>query len=183
MRQALPKSGKLSVNVVTYFRQTREWSGSRRAAAGTAEPNSAPNLKTVRRKTSLHVGFKGTMGALYLKDLADKTRRGLRGRVEAGRSGGGNSFGYDVALERRSDGEPERGTRTINEREAAIVRASLPTMPPTNPPRRSRSRSTGTISPVRRARRGGRRPSTATGAAGPASSTTSFILVVWSGTA
>jgi site-specific DNA recombinase len=36
------------------------------------------------------------MGALYLKDLAEKTPRSLRGRVEAGRSGGGNSYGYDV---------------------------------------------------------------------------------------
>ena len=44
----------------------------------------------------LHVGLKGTMNAIFLKDLADKTRRGLRGRVEAGRSGGGNSYGYDV---------------------------------------------------------------------------------------
>jgi len=44
----------------------------------------------------LHIGLKGTMGALFLKDLADKTRRGLSGRVEAGKSGGGNSFGYDV---------------------------------------------------------------------------------------
>jgi DNA invertase Pin-like site-specific DNA recombinase len=40
------------------------------------------------------------MGALYLKDLADKTRRGLRGRVEAGKSGGGNSYGYDDRLSR-----------------------------------------------------------------------------------
>src|SRR5512144_324179 len=39
----------------------------------------------------MRVGFKGTMGALYLK-VADKTRRGLRGRVEAGKSGGGNSY-------------------------------------------------------------------------------------------
>ena len=30
----------------------------------------------------LHIGLKGTMGALYLKELADKTRRGLRGRVD-----------------------------------------------------------------------------------------------------
>jgi DNA invertase Pin-like site-specific DNA recombinase len=42
--------------------------------------------------SELHVGLKGTMNALYIKDLADKTRRGLRGRVEAGKSGGGNSF-------------------------------------------------------------------------------------------
>ena len=44
----------------------------------------------------LHVGFKGTMNALALHDLAEKTRRGLRGRVEAGRSGGGVSYGYRV---------------------------------------------------------------------------------------
>ena len=41
--------------------------------------------------SDLHVGLKGTMNALFLKDLADKTRRGLRGRVEAGFSGGGNA--------------------------------------------------------------------------------------------
>ena len=41
--------------------------------------------------SELHIGLKGTMGALYLKDLADKTSRGLRGRVEDGKSGGGNS--------------------------------------------------------------------------------------------
>ena len=29
----------------------------------------------------LHIGLKGTMNALFLKDMADKTRRGLRGRV------------------------------------------------------------------------------------------------------
>ena len=34
--------------------------------------------------SELHVGLKGTMNALFLKDLADKTRRGQRGRVEAG---------------------------------------------------------------------------------------------------
>jgi hypothetical protein len=34
--------------------------------------------------THLHVGLKGTMNARILEDLADKTRRGLRGRVEQG---------------------------------------------------------------------------------------------------
>ena len=34
--------------------------------------------------SELHVGLKGTMNALFLKDLAQKTHRGLRGRVEAG---------------------------------------------------------------------------------------------------
>ena len=31
--------------------------------------------------TELHVGLKGTMNALFLKDLAAKTHRGIRGRV------------------------------------------------------------------------------------------------------
>src|SRR6266704_2972621 len=30
--------------------------------------------------THLHIGLKGTMNALFLKDLAEKTHRGLRGR-------------------------------------------------------------------------------------------------------
>ena len=72
--------------------------------------------------SELHIGLKGTMGALYLKDLADKTRRGLRGRVEAGKSGGGNSFGYDVVTRVGDGGEVERGDRRINEAEAAVVR-------------------------------------------------------------
>ncbi len=70
----------------------------------------------------LHVGLKGTMNALFLKDLADKTRRGQRGRVEAGKSRGGNSYGYDVVKKFDGNGEPIRGDRTINEREADVVR-------------------------------------------------------------
>lgn len=72
--------------------------------------------------TSLHVGLKGTMNALFLKDLSDKTRRGLRGRVEKGMSGGGNAFGYDVV--KRFDPvtqECVRGERSINQAEAEIV--------------------------------------------------------------
>jgi len=72
--------------------------------------------------SELHVGLKGTMNALFLKDLAAKTHRGLRGRVEQGRSGGGLSYGYDVAKRTDRDGEPIRGERTINEEQAEIVR-------------------------------------------------------------
>ena len=70
----------------------------------------------------LHIGLKGTMNALFLKDLADKVRRGLRGRVEAGRSGGGNAYGYDLIRSFDAKGEPLRGGRTINAVEAAVVR-------------------------------------------------------------
>jgi len=72
--------------------------------------------------SDLHIGLKGTMNALYLKDLADKTRRGLRGRVEAGKSGGGNSYGYDVLKRLEDDGTPATGERTINPAQARIVR-------------------------------------------------------------
>jgi site-specific DNA recombinase len=66
----------------------------------------------------LHVGLKGTMNALFLKDLGDKTRRGLRGRVEQGRSGGGLCYGYRIT--KSEDGE--RGGREIDEAEASVVR-------------------------------------------------------------
>jgi DNA invertase Pin-like site-specific DNA recombinase len=70
--------------------------------------------------THLHVGLKGTMNALFLKDLADKTRRGLRGRVELGRSGGGLCYGYKV---RRAPHEgAARGEREIVPAEAEVVR-------------------------------------------------------------
>ncbi len=70
----------------------------------------------------LHVGLKGTMNALFLKDLAAKTHRGLRGRVEADKSGGRRSYGYDVVKLHDDAGEPIRGERRINEAEAEIVR-------------------------------------------------------------
>jgi site-specific DNA recombinase len=68
----------------------------------------------------LHVGFKGTMNALFLKDLADKTRRGLRGRIDAGKSGGGNSYGHRVASSLTEEGMA-RGEREIDAAQAAIV--------------------------------------------------------------
>jgi len=67
--------------------------------------------------SEIHVGLKGTMAALFLKDLAQKTRRGQIGRVKAGRIPGGKSYGYDIVRA----GE-ERGCRAINEVEAEIVR-------------------------------------------------------------
>jgi site-specific DNA recombinase len=67
--------------------------------------------------SEIHVGLEGTMSALFLKDLAQKTRRGQMGRVKAGRIPGGRSYGYDVV----PSGE-DRRQRVINAREAAIVR-------------------------------------------------------------
>ncbi len=72
--------------------------------------------------SELHIGLKGTMNALFLKDLADKTRRGLEGRVRQGKSGGGNAYGYTVFRKMAADGTPIRGEREINTSEAAVVR-------------------------------------------------------------
>jgi len=67
--------------------------------------------------SEIHVGLKGTMAALFLKDLAQKTKRGQIGRVKAGRIPGGKSYGYDIVKR----GE-ERGLRAINAAEAEVVR-------------------------------------------------------------
>ena len=67
--------------------------------------------------SELHIGLKGTMNALFLKDLGQKTRRGLEGRVRAGRSAGGITYGYD----RLDTSEENKGLRKINKTEAAIV--------------------------------------------------------------
>jgi DNA invertase Pin-like site-specific DNA recombinase len=75
--------------------------------------------------SELHVGLKGTMNALFLKDLAAKTHRGIRGRVEKGKSGGGLCYGYDVVKHTAADGEPIRGERTIDQTEAEIIRRVL----------------------------------------------------------
>jgi DNA invertase Pin-like site-specific DNA recombinase len=72
--------------------------------------------------SELHVGLKGTMNALFLKDLALKVRRGLEGRVREGRSGGGLCYGYDVKRQLDAKGLPICGDRVINNAEAAVVR-------------------------------------------------------------
>lgn len=72
--------------------------------------------------SELHVGLKGTVNALFLKDLADKTRRGQRGRVEAGKIPGGNSYGYRMVRSIQADGSVTTGEREIDEEQAGIVR-------------------------------------------------------------
>jgi len=71
--------------------------------------------------SELHIGLKGTMGALFLKDLAQKTHRGLEGRALAGKSAGGRCYGYDIVRKFDERGEAIRGDRTINAQEAAVI--------------------------------------------------------------
>lgn len=130
----------------------------------------------------LHVGLKGTMNALFLKDLADKTRRGLRGRVEAGKSGGGNSYGYDVVKRTDSAGEAIKGERTINKAEAIIVKRIMTEYVSGISPLQivTTLNKEGIASPVVKA--GGRVPLTATRSGERVFSTMSYILGDWSGT-
>ena len=72
--------------------------------------------------SELHIGLKGTMNALFLKDLADKVRRGQRGRVAAARAPGGLSYGYAMVRSIEPDGDFERGLRRVDEEQATIVR-------------------------------------------------------------
>ncbi|WP_223641397.1 recombinase family protein, partial [Rhodobacter sp. TJ_12] len=59
--------------------------------------------------------------ALFLKDLAKKTREGLRGRALAGKSAGGLTYGYRAVRRYTAEGEPIRGDREIHPEEAAVV--------------------------------------------------------------
>ena len=59
---------------------------------------------------------------MFLKDLVNKTRRGLRGRVEKGKSGGGSAYGYDAIKRLDGCGETIDGERNINESQATIIR-------------------------------------------------------------
>jgi site-specific DNA recombinase len=68
--------------------------------------------------SELHVGLKGTMNALFLKDLAQKTRRGQRGRVEAGKIPGGNSYGYRIIRRLLDNGSVSTGEQEIKPEEA-----------------------------------------------------------------
>lgn len=65
--------------------------------------------------TSIQVGVRGLVGALYLEDLAQKITRGMSGVVREGRAAGGLAYGYRAVL-----GQP--GVRVIDEDQAPVVR-------------------------------------------------------------
>lgn len=69
----------------------------------------------------LHIGLKGTMNALYLTDLADKTRRGMIAAVLKGSIPGGKTYGYDLIKRYDDEGEPIRGLREINPAQAKTI--------------------------------------------------------------
>ena len=69
----------------------------------------------------LQVGMKGTMNAIFLKDLKDKIRRGMSGLIEDGLSAGGLPYGYEVDRKFDEKGEPIRGYRKIIPEQANVI--------------------------------------------------------------
>jgi site-specific DNA recombinase len=130
----------------------------------------------------LHIGLKGTMNALFLKDLADKTRRGLRGRVESGKSGGGNSYGYEVVKQFGSDGTPLRGDRIINKAQVAIVQRIFEEFANGRSPKSIVKQLNKDCVPGPSGKGWGRRRSMAIASAEPAFSTTNSTSGGWCGT-
>ncbi|SDG25952.1 recombinase family protein, partial [Rhodobacter capsulatus] len=65
--------------------------------------------------TEMHIGLGGTMSALFLRQLAEKTHRGLEGRIKAGKSAGGISYGYRLDRQLLPDGSYTTGDRVIAE--------------------------------------------------------------------
>nr|BAM93337.1 putative recombinase [Sphingomonas sp. KSM1] len=86
--------------------------------------HSGARLVTLSEGTidELQIGFKGTMAALFRKDLADKIKRGQKGRVAAGRIPGNICYGYRKVVRLDAKGEPELGLREIDSNQAAVVR-------------------------------------------------------------
>ncbi len=72
--------------------------------------------------TELHIGLKGTMNALVLKDMRARIRRGQAGRVSAGYVHS-VAYGYDIVRGVvDSRGRNVNGIRKINEAEAVVIR-------------------------------------------------------------
>jgi len=85
--------------------------------------------------SELAVGLKGTMGALYLRYLADKTRRGEEGCIRRGRCCGRVPYGYKIVLRFGSDQIPERdGAKSILPRRTSSAASSNSTATEPVPP-------------------------------------------------
>ena len=69
----------------------------------------------------VHVGLKSTINAMYIKDIAAKTRRGLGGVIRSGRHNGPPPYGYRI-VNRMEGIDIVRGLREIDPDAASVVR-------------------------------------------------------------
>lgn len=71
---------------------------------------------------TLHIGLKGTMNALFLEELARKTRRGQAGVAREGRhAGGAPAYGYRRVRKLDAQGEVMPGLLEVDVDAAAVV--------------------------------------------------------------
>jgi DNA invertase Pin-like site-specific DNA recombinase len=126
--------------------------------------------------SELHVGLKGTMNALFLKDLALKIRRGQRGRVEAGKVPGGSSYGYRIIRQLLADGSVSTGEREIDPSQAAIIQRIFKEYADGMAPRQIAARLIAKRFRARAAVNGMHRRSTVIGGDGSEFSTMSYTL-------
>ncbi len=90
--------------------------------AGVRMMGVGDGIDTDGRSAKLMFGVKALISDMYRDDLADKTLRGLKGRVLAGFSAGGLAFGYQTVAETTPDGRAVGSRLEIHEERAAIVR-------------------------------------------------------------
>ena len=109
LAEALDRYSRSQADIATLFEKLRFWD---------------VRVETVTEGviTEMHIGLKGTMNALFLKDLAQKTHRGLEGRVRDGKSAGGRAYGYRSVVQFAPDGTPIRGDLVVDEAEANVIR-------------------------------------------------------------
>jgi site-specific DNA recombinase len=79
-------------------------------------------IDTTQNGSRLLFGIKAAMSEEFLRDLADKTHRGLEGRARRGYSAGGLPYGYRSEPVTGERGEIIGYMKTMHEAEAAIVR-------------------------------------------------------------
>jgi len=69
----------------------------------------------------MKIAVASLLGTIFLKNLIDKTLRGMEAVVKSGRFAGGKAYGYRRHISLDVDGEVVRGHLEIHEKEAAIV--------------------------------------------------------------
>ncbi len=69
----------------------------------------------------LHISMRGVMGSMFLRDLSDKTRRGVEGRILKGRSHGAPPYGIRVVRKLTAAGELDTGLREVDPDKAVVV--------------------------------------------------------------
>ncbi len=109
LTEALDRLSRNQADIATFY-QRLEFAGVRIVTLSEGEINE------------LHIGLKGTMSALYIKDMADKVRRGMASTAAAGRIAAGLCYGYRRVIKLDPKGEPIHGLREIHPEQAEVVR-------------------------------------------------------------